>query len=349
MSLLYEDRLLLLLSVLTGVVALATLGFAVSAISLRFHNSRVLERRTRLEAEWEPLVLDGLAGDIPAGRIWERVPRERSDWLIEYLLSIARRVKGEDLERLAEMAAPYLERVVKRLRHRSAEQRAFAVETLSVLGAGRYKRAISNALDDRAPLVAMIAARALTRKEEPDYLEAVLDRLHRFDNWSPRLLTSMLVSIGPAAAPVLRRALVDTSRPLLVRTLSASALGQLNDLEAADPGARVLETEEDREILAAALRLLSKVGRPEHAAAVRALCRSPEFVVRAHALTALARLGSSDDASTLREAFDDESSWVAIHAATGLREAGHLTLLREVAASDHPRAELARQVLSEAT
>lgn len=80
---------------------------------------------------------------------------------------------------------------------------------------------------------------------------------------------------------------------------------------------------------------------------VRTLCRSADFVVRAHALTALARLGSSDDAGVLRDALGDESSWVAIHAATGLKEAGHLTLLRSLAGSDHPRAEPARQVLSD--
>jgi HEAT repeat protein len=348
MTYLGYDYRLILLGVLIGVVSLSTLLFAISAISLRLHSLRTEKRREHLEQVWEPMILDVLAGDPSAERLWTCVPAGRALWLIEYLLRLARRLRGEDIEALAKIAAPYLKLVAARLHHRSVEQRAFAVETLNLLGRGKYRREIAAALDDRAPLVAMIAARALARKGEPDYLEAILSRLHRFETWSPRLLSSLLASIGPAAAPVLRRALADADRPLLVRTLAASALRQLNDFEAADCAVQILESEQDREVLASSLRLLSRVGRPEQIEPVRALCRSEDFVVRAHALTALARLGTPEDVSILRMALDDESSWVAIHAATGLKVAGHLTQLRKLAASDHPRAELARQVLSEA-
>ena len=347
MSVTTLERPLLVLCALIALVSLSTLAFAASAVSLRIRTRRAKARRARLEAEWEPLVLDILAGELPVETLWIRVPANRAAWLIEYLLRVARRLRGDDLEGLAAIAEPYLALGLDRLHHRSAEQRAFAVETINVLGRGRYKREIATALDDRAPLVAMIAARALTHEGEPEYLEAVIDRLHRFETWSPRLLASLLASIGPSAGPVLRRALADRERPLRVRTLAATALKQLNVLEAADDAVEVLESENDRELLASALRLLSKVGRPEQAATVRKLCRAEDFVVRAHALTALARLGSSDDAEVLRDALGDESSWVAIHAATGLKEAGHLTLLRNLAGSEDPRAELARQVLSD--
>ena len=348
MSLFAQDYRLLLLLAIVGVVSLSTVLFAVSALSLRLRNIHTRRLRDRLEHTWEPIILDVLAGDLPAERVWSSVPASRTPWLIEYLLRVARRVRGEDLDVLARIASPYLDRIARRLRHRSVEQRAFAVETLNLLGRGAYRREIAATLDDRAPLVAMIAARALARKGEPDYLEAILDHLHRFETWSPRLLASLLASIGPAAGPVLRRALTDPQRPLLVRTLAASALLQLNDLEAADCAVDVLERDGDRELLAASLRLLGKVGRPEQTEPARVLTRSDDFVVRAHALTALARLGAAEDAPRLRAALDDPSSWVAIHAANGLKIAGHLTQLRELAASDHPRAELARQVLSEA-
>lgn len=339
---------LLVLIVLIGIVSLSTMVFAVSAISLRIRSLRVQKARAELETAWEPVVLGVLTGDSTPSAVWERIPAGRELWMIEYLLRVTRRLRGEDVNALATIAEPYLDMVSRRLRHRSVEQRAFAVETLNLLGSGRYSGEIAAALDDRAPLVAMIAARALTQNGRPDHLVAILDRLHRFDTWSPRLLSSLLASIGPAAAPVLREALVDADRPLLVRTVSTSALQQLNDLQAADSAALVLQTAADREVLAGCLRLLAKVGRPEQADAARALCGSSDFVVRAHALTALARLGVPEDSAVLMSAIDDESSWVAIHAVNGLKVAGHLAQLRELAASDHPRAELARQVLSEA-
>ncbi len=348
MELLGRESDLLVLVILIGIISLSTLTFAVSAVSTRLHRDRVRSRRNELESIWEPLLLDALTEEIPLREVWDRVPRGRELWLVEYLLRVTRRLRGDDVDALARVAEPYLDLVSSRLNHRLVEQRAFAVETLNVLGCGRYTAEIAAALDDRAPLVAMIAARALTRSGESDHLEAILDRLHRFDTWSPRLLMSLLASIGPAAAPVLRKALVDPDRPLLVRVVSTSALQQLNDLKAADCAVQVLRTETDREVLASSLRLLAKVGRPEQAEFARALCGSSDFVVRAHALTALARLGEPEDAGILIEAIDDESSWVALHAVNGLKLAGHLSQLRELADSEHPRSELARQVLSEA-
>jgi hypothetical protein len=44
---------------------------------------------------------------------------------------------------------------------------------------------------------------------------------------------------------------------------------------------------------------------------------------------------------------DDPSPWATLHAARGVRAAGGRRILEEIAASDHPHAALAGQVLFE--
>ena len=157
----------------------------------------------------------------------------------------------------------------------------------------------------------------------------------------------MLAAVGPGVTPALRETFSDLDKPPRVRAVAAEALQELSDFAAADFAALVLETETDRDLIAASLRLLGRVGRPEHLASIRALCTSSDFVIRAHAVSALGRIGEEEDIQPLRQAFEDPSQWVAIHTAWGLKEAGCVKVLREIAESEHPRADLAREILTE--
>jgi len=228
---------------------------------------------------------------------------------------------------------------------RSAEVRARAVQTLSLLGADAHRAEVRRALDDPSPLVAMVAARALARGRDPDHAAAILLHLERFDEWSPRFLAAMLASMGPDAAAPLCDTLADPSRSASARAVAADALRALHDLPAADVAAAVLGTSTDREIVAACLRLLAALGRPAHLPRIRPLLTSPDAVVRAAAIRALAGVGSADEREWLRSALEDPSPWVALEAAEGLLESGGGDILHALAASDHPRAVLARQVL----
>jgi HEAT repeat protein len=74
---------------------------------------------------------------------------------------------------------------------------------------------------------------------------------------------------------------------------------------------------------------------------------SSEEAVRAQALRTLGALGDKDDLRRLADAMQDPSPWAALYAARGLRAAGGGDVLTEIAASDRPTAELARQILAE--
>ncbi|MFH1740474.1 MAG: HEAT repeat domain-containing protein [bacterium] len=346
-ELIFRERILFSLAILIAILFLFTVVFGVYAVFLRIANERKRAHWEQLETAWEQEVLEVLAGEHRPDQLWRRVNKKDALYFVDFLLRYAQRLRGQERDILTELARPYLRQIARRMKEGDATQRARAAQTLSALGLFDYALELIAALDDPSPLVAMIAARALARKEHPQFAVPVLDRLHRFRSWSRNYLASMLAAVGSEITPALRNALADPNRSARTRSVSAEALLELNDFAAADTAARILETETDRDLLASCLRLLAQVGRIEHLSSVRRLCGSSDFVVRAHAVRALGSLGGAEDYDNVLQAFEDPSQWVAIHAAWALKDVGGLDDLKEIAGSDHPRADLARQVLTE--
>jgi HEAT repeat protein len=343
----FGSRVLLLLIIGIALLVLLAIGFAISVVMLRRKNDRTRVHWQRLESKWDEVLLDVLAGARPKDAFWEIVAPGEQLYAVNYVLRYIKRVEGEERVRLQELGRPYLEPVIPRMQRGDPERRARAVQTVGEIGLPEHAELVIRALDDPSPLVAMVAARSLARKEHPEFIREVLKRLHRFSTWSRNFLSSMLAAVGADAMPILREVYGDPHHPTQVRAIVAQALGYLHDFGAADVAARVLETEEDREILAASLRLISGVGQPEHLPAVRRLVTSSDFVVRAAAVSAIGNIGRPDDMPLLHTACEDDSRWVAIHAARALRDAGHVDSLQKLAASGRARATLAMQVLSE--
>ena len=342
-----RQRLLLLLVLGVAVLMVFAMALGVSVVLLRVRNTRTARRWARLEAKWQAVILDGLAEDVAPAAVWRLVGPDEELQFVDYLLRYARRLKGTEREIVRELAQPYLPRIAARVHHEDADRRARAVYTIGQLGLPRYAALVTQALDDDTPLVAMIAALALIQQGLIDHIDAVLARLHRFVNWDPSLLASMLASVGPDVSAALRRALGDGTVPPSVRRIAAMSLRYLNDVPAADVAAGICGTETDPELVAACLRVLTAVGRPEHLPVVRRLMGSENFVVRAAAASALGTLGGPADLAVLRQAYEDDSRWVAIHAARALRQAGEIEVLQSLATSHRTRGSLAMQVLTE--
>ncbi len=340
-----REPALTLLIVGNLVFGATALLLAVTAVLLRLANDRKAQRWGRLEADWEPSSLDVVVGLDPPERMWALVtPRDRLHFL-NFLLRFAKRVSGPERRMVDDLAAPYLDLVVRQLRFRAPERRARAVQTLSTLGRRRYADRLLQALDDPSPLVAMVAARALARRESPDFAGAILRRLHRFDQWRPSFLASMLAAMGPSVAPTLRLALADEQFSSRTRGVAADALRELHDYEAADVAAAMLSRTRERDLLASTLNLLAHVGRAEHLPAIREHAGAPDLIVRARAIAALGFIGAAEDVPVIVEAFYDPSPWVALRAAEALRDAHATDALTALARPGAPRAELARQLL----
>lgn len=338
---------LVALVVAIALLFVVTLAFSAYAILLRIRNEVRGKRWERLTAMWQQPVLEALADPSKAEAVHKRVEERFRRHFVQFVLEYIRRVRGEERTVLRELALPYLDLIAERADHRRAEVRTRAIQTLGTLGLPAYADLVVKALDDPSPLVSMVAARYVARQDFPEFAEPVLEHLGRFEGWNRRFLASMLATMGPDIAHKLRDGLADDSRPDWVRSVLADALLMQLDPLAADVAARVVVTSEDRELLASVLRLLAAVGRPGHAAVIRARCASPDFVIRAQALNALGVLSDDEDLPLLREAMNDPSPWVALHAARGVREAGGEAYLAELARSEGPKAALAGQVLFE--
>ncbi|MEZ4414957.1 MAG: HEAT repeat domain-containing protein [Gemmatimonadota bacterium] len=338
------------LAVVTLVLVLVALGCALLALAYRRSARRMLERRRTLTAEWDPCIVSALVGDgtEDARALIDSVHPGDRLLFVGNLLRFARRLAGEDRERIRALALPLLPVVAERTTRRSAPVRARAIQTLGELGWPEYTAQVLRALDDEAPLVTMMAVQTLCRPQGAEHLPAVIARLHRLLDWTPRFLASTLAAVGPAGAPALRAALEDDARDAQVRTAAAEALRQLNDFEAASSAARILAVERDREVLAACLRLLGQVGSSDHLDIVMRCASDADFVVRVAAADALAALGGPAELETLkRMVYDDPSQWVALRAARSLLQAGWRAELRALALSSHARAAIGSQVLAE--
>ncbi|MBL8989394.1 MAG: hypothetical protein JNJ80_24170 [Gemmatimonadetes bacterium] len=334
------------LLILGNVVFVAgAFGLAAAALLLRIRNDRKAAHWGSLERRWEAKTVEVVTEIDRPEALWALVDKADALRFLNFLLRFARRLTGAERKRVDELAAPYLDRILPQLRARSAERRARAIQTLTTLGSRRYATQVLASLDDPSPLVAMVAARSLARRESPDFAEPILRRLERFQHWRPSFLASMLASIGPAVAPALRAALVDPRYAPRVRSVAADALRELNDYLSADAAAQVLGEATDRDLLIAALGLIAHVGRADQVEVVRHHAEAAEPIVRSRAMSALGRIGSAADADRLIQAFDDPSPWVALRAAEALYEARN-PALATIASSDHPRAPLARQILA---
>ncbi|MHB1193786.1 MAG: hypothetical protein ACYC6F_12155 [Longimicrobiales bacterium] len=343
----FRERALVLLVLSIAALLVLSLLFAGYTVWLRVRHELRERRWCQLTARWETPLLDALLDPATAPAVHAAVePSERLRF-VRFVLEYSRRVKGEERAFLRELVLPYLDPIAERAWSPRVEVRTRAIQTLGALGLPRYAGEVLTALDDPSPLVAMVAARSLCSEEHPEYAPAVLRRLARFDAWSRSFMASMLASVGPEASGALRDTLGDEAQAPLARAVAADALRMLKDFGSGDLAARIVEVEDDQELVAGALRLLTMVGRPEHAVLIRLRCASPNSAIRASAFSALGTLGLEDDQHRLLGAMSDPSPWVAIQAARGLVSSGARALLQDLSDSDHPRATLARQILLE--
>lgn len=340
-----HDLALLVIAGVIGALFIVSTAFCGYAILLRAGHQRRDRLWEGLRARWEAPVLAAIVDPEQVPVVHALVTPEHEMHFVHFVLEYSRRMRGEEQLTLQKLVEPYLDLIAERLGDRRAEVRTRAIQTLGTLGLPKYANELLAGLDDASPLVSMVAARYLARREFPEFAPAVIERLHRFEGWNRNFLASMLATMGPACSAALRSGLSDEQAPPWLRSVHAEALRMQIDPAAADVAITVLSTAKDIELIAALFRLLATVGRPEHVPVIREWCDSPDPIIRARALHALGALSSEEDIPLLVDAMYDESPWAALHATRGVREAGGKALLAEIARSEHPNAVLAAQIL----
>jgi HEAT repeat protein len=329
-------------------VALTLLSLAFTGLALLIHlrTKRRDARRERLEAQWKHLLLAVIAGERSPSSVHSEIEHAESSLFLPFLIRYASRVRGEAKDRIRQLAHPFLADVVDKTDVKDPTRRAQALQRLGLLGGRTYLSFLRRGLKDSSDFVAVTSLRWLTELGEPDDAAFILDHLDRLSDLDIRQLASALVELGPDAAPHLRSALRDPTRPEFTHTICAESLRWMNDGKAADIAADLLRDDPPDELAAALLRLVRRVGRPEHASLVRTYCAHDVFFVRIHAARALGQIGGDADVSLLNTlVLEDPSWWVALNAAKSLNELGTYAMLRRLCHADHERSTLAQSVL----
>ena len=339
------SRLLLGLAVYILLLLVVALGLVALTVHLHHENERKARKWSQLEKSWEPLMAEVVTGGRPVADLHQQIGAGDGLFFVDFLTRYSQHLAGSSRQLIEDLAAPWLPRLAERCEDGDDEQRARAVFTLSALAPDQYRTVIAHALNDPVPLVAMLAARSLAENHASEYLDLLLLRMDRFKAWSQHYLTSMLIQIGRPDPAVLRQALQDPEHPAWIQTVIMRSLSELNDLGAVPLAVGTLQQDSNPDLQAAALDLLGKLDPGQHKGLVRDKCRHSHFVIRLHAVKALNRLGDDSDNSLFRELLDDPSQWIAFQAANGLKAIGALEQLEKIAESEHPRAELAQQVL----
>lgn len=351
-----ELTLRLAIGAVVGLSAM-TLAFMAYALVLHLRSVAVDRRRRALEEAWRRRLLDAATGEFSMapdrdGTIPEEanVPEEDRVLFLELVTAYARALEGPERRNVERLGIPYLGALEPLLEDDDAYRRAYALDILGELGYDGTRDRIARGLRDESALVAMVAARALARRGEPDQVPLILDRLEAFASWSANYLASLLVSFGPQASPHLRRLATDGSADPRFRSIALQALRELHDIDAVDLAVDLLPDEEDAEVQAETIRLAGALGEPRHLDRIRPFATSPRAHVRAVALRAISNMsdGRTSDVEMVSRGLDDPSPWVALQAAQGLLQLGRRSELAELAESTSPRAALAAEVLEAA-
>jgi HEAT repeat protein len=324
-----------------------TIIIAVGVVMLRMKNNILSNRYSRLEKSWEGQIMEILYADENKAYPELEIRRRDREFFVQYLYRFASRLRGQELQIIKDLSAPYLPMIESKLQRGYPELRARNINILATLGFPEFIDPIIEALKEDAPIVKMAAARILAHADYPEHISLILPELSHFDEWSMNFLSSMLSEMGPSVAPRLREELLDGGASVRVRIAAAEALRQMGDLAAPDAAVKVLEAGEDPELSASCLKILRDMGTPRHRPLLLDLVGSPEEIIRIHALSALGSVGLTSDSDIMLKGLDDPSSWVALQAARALHQIKNTQLLEEIAASDHFRASIAQQILTE--
>jgi len=336
---------ILILSILFLMLFVIFLGLAT--FYLRIRNYLKYKKFSQLEKMWEPLLLDILSEDRPPEDIQAYVNHESMWQFLSYLSRYIAVVDGDARTQLVKAGNPYIKNIIQKLKSWKIEKRAEVISLMNRLEPEKYDVEFRKALNDPSFLVNIVAARALARKGQTENGEVILENLERFNIWSVNLLSSVIAQVGSSLAPALRNLMLNRDKPDWQRVIAIETLIKLYDFKSGDYCDEICSAGDNREVLAAYLRLMRIIAEEKHIPAIRKLCERDDPVILSNAVRILTQISTDEHEACYKKAMDNPSIWVVINASWGLKEAGKLDILRKYAYSDHPRAELARQVLTE--
>ncbi len=269
--------------------------------------------------------------------------------LLPMLLQLALDLRGEERERVAQLAGELGVAAAERRRLGSVRSlaRAAAAKNLGLL---RVRTALPALLErvarDRDRAVRLACVRAIG---EIGGAEAVRGLLGLLDDPAPgvvRRVQEVLLDTAPdAVLEIVRHARAAPSQG--VRSAAVELLGALRDPLASELLLE-LTAAPDVELRTKAVKAAAAIGDPRFTDAFAALIRDPAWPVRCQAATGLGAAGAIEAVPVLREAMADPVWWVRFNAASSLAElgrAGRAALAEATTDGDERRRDVAHYVL----
>ena len=122
----YENPFFVAAALAACLLAVLAVLFVMAAIALRIVGDRRRAQRERLEAEWEPMLLEALAGQRAPAAVQERIRKDKRLAFLNFTYRFARRVQGQDLAVLRKIAQPFLADLAARAASKFSASSAFA-------------------------------------------------------------------------------------------------------------------------------------------------------------------------------------------------------------------------------
>jgi HEAT repeat protein len=337
-----------LVAVVLGLVTLAV--FLMLGTLLRHALvSLELRRQARRRAVLLPLLCRAINDPSERAELLAQLRRPDRSVLLPMLLQLALDLRGEELERVAELADELglVRGERRRLRGLRATERTEAAKNLGLLRARAALPALLRLIErDRRRSVRLACAWAVG---EIGGAEAVRGLLAMLDDPEPgvvRRVQEVLLDTAPdAAGEIVRHA--QGTESAAARRAAVELLGALRDPLASELLLELVDTP-DPELRTKVTKAAAAIGDPRFHDAFCQLLSDPVWSVRCQAATGLGAISAVDAIEALREAMADPVWWVRFNAASAPAELGppgRAALAEATTDKDSPRAEVARYVL----
>lgn len=323
----FAVRLAFLISLTTAALTVAFLALTGAARTLTVVRQR---RRGKILELWRPIMLGSLSPRrelLPAPRI----RRTHRTTVLGMWTHLQESLAGDAKDRLNSLARrARLDGVARRmLRTPNAADQLLAVIALGHLGDREKWDALADIVRAGKPTLSSAAARAMVRIDAQDGLRVVAPMILSWTDWHPSRIAAILNEAGSEAAARVVTELIEVSPseslPRLIRYLEVARNDKVLPIVR-----RVLEENDDAEVLAAALHVFGEFRDRDDAPLARRHVSHPQWFVRLQAVTALGKLGGADDERPLTDALGDREWWVRYRAAQALTALPSMTSERLV-------------------
>lgn len=237
------------------------------------------------------------------------------------------------------------------LRQRSPQTRASAATRLGFLGDASARPALRQLLEDTDLDARFAAAQALAESGDADAAPLILSAVVLRGEWPVRRATEILMALGAAVVPSLRRFLQGASAEGTPGDVVAINVLGLLDARQALPELLHCFQHDNLELRVASAKALGSIGDRQVTATLLTGLHAQEWEMRSMSAKSLGRLRDPRAIDDLQQSLADPAWWVRYNAAQALHEIGGDGIaVLQAASSAHPdrfARDISRQMLEE--